>query len=200
MKRTAQLAVCVAATLVLTGVGTDAQAHHAHGRQHTRIEHDGNSRVLLALGRLDRRLDRATRPHRLASLTDADRAAQRTNVAADDSAVEEAATAYAYRPSRRSFGDARTVLKTFHHSRYVVATNILRRAAEVQAAIAELQPQVALGSADEAALASAGQLLAGVRASDFRATTRHATVTAARQAVARAGALVTQVRDDLATP
>lgn len=201
MKRTARLAVCAVATFALTGVGTAAQAQtghrHAHGRHHTRVEHDGNAHVLRALGRLDRRLVHATRAQRLSALTDADRAALRSNAAADEAAVEAAATAYAFRPTRQTFTDARTVLETFHHGRYVVATTILRRTAELAAEVATLQPQVAPGSSDETDLASAASLLAGVEASDFSATTDRATLRSARQAVVRARALVTAVAADL---
>jgi hypothetical protein len=201
MKRTARLAVCAVAALALAGVGTDAQARgtHDHGRHHAQVERDGNTHVLRALGRLDRRLVQATRTPRLAPLTDADRAALRTNAATDEATVEAAATAYAYRPSARTFTDARTVLATFHHGRYVAATRILSRAAAVEAAVTELQPRVRSGSPDAAALTRASELLAAVEARDFRATTDRAAITAARRAVAQARALVGQVRADLDT-
>jgi hypothetical protein len=200
MKRTARLAVCAVAALALVGVGTDAQGlgGHRHTRHHqTRIEHDGSPRVLLALGRLDRRLEHATRDRRLAPLTDADRAALRTNVTRDEAAVEAAATAYSVDPSVETLAAAKDVLSSYHADRYVVATNILRHSRRTATAITALQAVVVPGSDDETALATASGLLADAPASGFRATTTRARMHAARRAVAQARALFGQVRADL---
>jgi hypothetical protein len=201
MKRTARLAVCAVAALALVGTGTDAQAlggHRHKPHHHTRIEHDGSPRVLRALGRLDRRLDHATRDRRLAALSDEDRAALRTNVAGDEATVEAAATAYSVDPSGDSLAAAKDVLRGYHADRYVVATNILRHSRRTATAIAALQPLVVPGSDDETALTTASGLLAGAPASGFSATTTRASLHAARHAVAQARVLVGQVRADLA--
>ncbi len=201
MKRTVRLAVCAVAALTLVGVGTDAQAlgGHRHPHHHTRIEHDGSPHVLRALGRLSRRLDHATRDRRLVSLSDDDRAALKTNVAADEAAVEAVATAYSVEPSGESRAAAKVVLRHYHADRYVVATNILRRSHATAAAIADLQALVVPASVDETALATASGLLAGVPASGFSATSTRPSLHAARHAVTQARALVAQVRADLAT-
>jgi hypothetical protein len=202
MKRTARLAVCVVAAVAFVGVGTDAQAlgGHRHARHHhTRIEHDGSPRVLHALGRLDRRLERATRDRRLAPLSDADRAALQTNVTVDEAAVEAAATAYSVDPTAASLAAAKDLLRSYHADRYVVATNILRHSRRTAIAISTLQVLVVPGSDDDTALATASGLLAGAPASGFTATMTRARLHAARRAVAQARALVGQVRADLAT-
>ena len=203
MKRTARLAVCAVATLALTGLADAAQAAPVHRlgmpHHHARVEHDGSTHVLRALGRLDRRLDHVTRSARLAPLTDADRAALLTNVAADEHAVEAVATAYSVNPSNDRLAAAKGVLRTFHAARYVGAVNIVRHSEHAAGAIAALQPLVLVGSSDESDLATASELLAAVSADAFTATTSRATMKAARLAVARARGLVGQVRDDLAT-
>src|SRR5204862_2003681 len=119
-------AVCALVTLALTGVGASAEAYGSHGRrqgghhgseaahQHTRLEQDGSSRVLHALGRLDRRLVHATRDHRLTPLTDADRAALQINADTDEAAVEAAATAYSAHPSPGNLAAAEDVLRGYH--------------------------------------------------------------------------------------
>ena len=204
MNRTARVVVGLLATLALTGVGAGAQAHTAprHGmpHHHSRLEQDGSTHVLRALGRLDRRLDHATRAYRLAPLTDADRAALRTNVASDEAAVEAVATAYSVNPTSGHLAAAKDVLTSFHPRRYVGAANILRHGERTATAIAALQPLVTPGGTDESDLATAAGLLAGVSADAFDATTSRATMNAARHAVARARGLVGQVRDDLTTP
>jgi hypothetical protein len=204
MNRTARVAVGALATLALTGVGTGAQADTAprYGmpHHHARVEQDGSTHVLRALGRLDRRLDHATRASRLDPLTDADRAALRTNVASDEAAVEAVATAYSLDPTSGHLAAATGVLRTFHPRRYVGATNILRHGERTASAIAALEPLVTPGSTDERDLATAAGLLAGVSADAFGATTPRVTMKAARHAVARARGLVGQVRDDLGTP
>jgi hypothetical protein len=203
MKRTARFAVCAVATLALTGLADAAQAAPVHRlgmpHHHSRLEHDGSAHVLRALGRLDRRLDHATRTTRLAPLTDTDRAALLTNVAADETAVETVATAYSVDPTSGHLAAAKGVLRTFRAARYVGATNILRHSEHTAAAIAALQPLVLVGSSDESDLASASGLLAGVSADAFTATTSRSAMKAARLAVARARGLVGQVRDDLTT-
>ena len=211
MKSTARLVVCAAVTLVLTGVGTSAQAFTSHGhrhglhgghvtaRHHMRLEQDGSSRVLRALGRLDRRLVHATSDSRLAPLTDADRDALLKNAEADEAAVGAVATSYSLNPSDSHLGDAKDVLREYHPVRYVRATNILRHSEHTSARIVALQPLVVAGSADETALADAAALLAGVDADGFHATTTTDAMQAARAAVAQARALVGQVQDDLAS-
>lgn len=197
MKRTSRLALCVVAAIALGGVGTDAQALGGHRHHHTRIEHDGSPRVLRSLGRLDRRLDHATRDRRLSLLSDGDRAGLRTNVAGDEAAVEAAATAYSVNPSGDSRAAAQEVLRSYHADRYVVATNILRHSRRTAAAIAGLQALVVPGSDDATALTVASGLLADAPASGFSATTTRARLHDARQAVAQARVLVAQVRADL---
>jgi hypothetical protein len=211
MKSTARLVVCVAVTLALTGLGTSAQAFHSHGHRHglraghvagthhMRLEQDGSSRVLRALGRLDRRLVHATSDTRLAPLTDADRDALLNSVEADEAAVGAVATSYSAYPSEAHLAAAKDTLRGYRPMRYIRATNILRHSERTSARIVALQPLVAPGSADETALATAAELLAGVRADGFRATTSTDAMQAARAAVAQARALVGQVRDDLAT-
>jgi hypothetical protein len=200
MNSPARIAVCVLATLTLVGVGTGAQAQGGHRlHHHARIEHDGSPRVLRALGRLDRKLEHATRARRLAPLPDSDRTALQTNVATDEATVEAAATAYSLDPADDTLAAAEAVLKGYHADRYVVATNILRHRRRTAAAVAALQPLVVPGSDDETALATATGLLAGVSASGFSATTTWASLHAARRTVEQARALVGQVRADLAT-
>ena len=211
MKSTVRLVVCAAVTLVLTGVGTSAEAFTSHGHRHglltghvsgnhhMRLEQEGSSRVLRALGRLDRRLVHATSDSRLAPLTDADRDALLSNVEADEAAVGAVATSYAASPTDAHLADARDVLRQYHPVRYVRATNILRHSERTSARIVALQPLVVAGSADETALAHAADLLAGVPASGFSATTSVDAMHAARAAVAQARALVGQVQDDLAS-
>jgi hypothetical protein len=155
--------------------------------------------LLHALGRLDRRLDHATRDRRLAPLSDADRAALQTNVTVDEAAVEAAATAYSVDPTVASLAAAKDVLRSYHADRYVVATNILRHSRRTATAISTLQALVVPGSDDDVALATASGLLAGAPASGFSATTTRARLHTARHAVAQARALVAQVRADLAT-
>lgn len=208
MKSTARLGVCAVATLALVGagvgVGTDAQAQaaprHGTAQHHTRIEHDGSTRVLRALGHLERRLDHATRSKRLAPLTDADRAALQTNAAVDEAAVEAAATAYSAHPSGSTLAAAKDVLKGYHPQRYVAATNILRHSERTAAQIAALQTLVAPGGDEETALAAATDLLSRASATGFSATTNRSGLHAARHAAAHARALVGQVRAALTTP
>jgi hypothetical protein len=211
MKSTARLVACAVVTLVLTGVGSSAQALVSHGHRHTlhlghvttshhmRLEQDGSYRVLRALGRLDRRLVHATSDDRLAPLTDADRDALLNNAEADEAAVEAVATSYSANPSDTHLADAKDVLRGYHAIRYVRATNIVRHSERTSARILALQPLVVAGSADETALANAAELLAGVPASGFSATTTVDAMHAARAAVAQARALVGQVQDDLAS-
>jgi hypothetical protein len=210
MKSTARLVVCAAVTLVLTGLGTSAQAFTSHRHRggahaghvgathHRRLEQDGSSRVLRALGRLDRRLVHATSDSRLAPLTDADRDALLNSVEADEAAVGAVATSYSANPSDGHLVAAQDVLRGYRPVRYFRATNILRHSERTSARLVALQPLVAGGSADEAALATAAALLAGVPASEFSATTTTDAMHAARAAVAQARALVGQVQDDLA--
>jgi hypothetical protein len=164
-----------------------------------RLEQDGSSRVLRALGRLDRRLVHATSDSRLAPLTDADRDALLSSVEADEAAVGAVATSYSTTPSDPHLAAAKDVLRDYRSARYIRATNILRHSERTSARIVALQPLVAAGSADETALANAAELLAGVPASGFRATTTTDAMRAARAAVAQARALVGQVQDDLAS-
>lgn len=211
MKSTARLVACAAVTLALTCVGTSAQAFVSHGHRHTlhqghltathhmRLEQDGSIRVLRALGRLDRRLVHATSDSRLAPLTDADRDALLNNAEADEAAVEAVATSYSATPSDTHLADAKDVLRGYHPVRYFRATNILRHSERTTSRIAALQPLVVAGSADETALTTAAELLAGVSANGFRATTTTDAMQAARSAVAQARALVGQVQDDLAS-
>ena len=194
MKSTARIAVCAVVTLALTSVGSAAQANHRH---HHRVAHDGNTRVLRALGHLDRQIARATNDRRLSVLTDTDRAALETNAAADLSAVEAVATQYSVNPTHHPLRDAKRALRAYRAARYVVATNILRHSERTAARILGLQALVVPGSEDEANLAAASALLAGVTAGEFSATTDHATLHAARLAVAHARALVGQVQDAL---
>jgi hypothetical protein len=204
MKSTGRLITGALVTLALTGVAATAEAYPSHvgghaKSRHQRVEHDGSSRVLRALGRLDRQLVRATRDHRLAALTDADRAALQDNAAADEATVEAVATAYSSDPSPTSLAAAKEVLHGFRAVRYVRATNILRDSERTAATIVSLQPLVAPGSDDEADLAAAAAVLGAVAAGDFTATTDPESLRAARGAVARAHALVGQVKDDLGT-
>jgi hypothetical protein len=212
MKSTVRLVVCALATLALTSLGATAEAYTSHGHRHgghaghssahhhSRLEQDGSSRVLRALGRLDRRLVHATSANRLAPLTDADRDALLTNAEADEAAVGAVATSYSQSPSDADLAAAREMLKTYRAVRYVRATNILRHSERTASRIAALQPLVTVGSDDEAALATAADLLAGVPASGFSATTTKTAMQDARSAVSHARALVGQVQDDLATP
>jgi hypothetical protein len=202
MNRTVRVAVGALATLALAGVGSGAEASSVSrlGMPHhqVRLEHDGSTHVLRALGRIDRRLDHATRAHRLAPLTDSDRAALRANVAADEATVEAVATAYSVDPTNAHLAAAKGVLTSFRAQRYVGATNILRHSEHTAAAIATLESLVVPGGTDETDLAAATGLLAGLSADAFTATTPRTTMKAARHAVARARGLVGHVRDDLA--
>ena len=204
MKSTALLVLGALVTAALVGVGADAQAYTGHSpstsHHHKRLEQDGSSRVLRALGRLDRRLVHATSAHRLAPLTDADRDALQNSAEADEAAVGAVATAYSANPSDAHRAAAEDVLRGYRAVRYVRATNILRHSERTAARLAVLQPLVAVGSDDEAALAAALALLAGVPPDGFTATTDRDSMHAARLAVASARALVGEVQDDLATP
>lgn len=208
MKRTARLVVCALATLALLGVGNAAQAFtsHGHGSGHTkphhhrRLEQDGSSHLLRALGRLDRRLVHATSVHRLAPLTVADRDALQSSAELDEAAVGAVATAYSSNPAADTEAAVLAVLHGYRAERYLHATNILRHSERTAARIVALQPQVVAGSADDTALQTAAALLAGVPASGFNATSTHADLQAARHAVAQARALVDQVQGDVATP
>jgi hypothetical protein len=217
MKRAPRIAVCAAVALAATSVWTDASAHpgrpggtsalsaahhqsghHPRGHHQAEVEDDGSGRVLLALGRLDRRLAGALR-HRLASLSDRDRAALRRNRASDQSAVETVATAYSQSPTGRHLHTARGLLHSFHAERYVRAAAILRRSGRTAASIVDLSTRVLPGSADAADLATASGLLTDAGAHRFTARTQPAAMRAARQEVARARVLVDHVRADLPT-
>jgi hypothetical protein len=103
MKSTARLLARALVALARTGVGADGPGPHQSragtSYHHKRLEQDGSSRVLRALGRLDRRLVHATSDHRLTPLTDADRDALQENAEADEAAVGAVATSYSGNPS-----------------------------------------------------------------------------------------------------
>ncbi|HEY3529261.1 MAG TPA: hypothetical protein VGK78_08930 [Nocardioides sp.] len=93
-----KLVVCALVSLALVGVGADVQAYPSRRpralRHPERLEQDSSSRLLRALGRLDRRLVHATSDHRLAPLTDADRDALQNIAEADGAAVGAVAMAH----------------------------------------------------------------------------------------------------------
>lgn len=217
MKRAPRIAVCAAVALAATSVWSDASAHPSHpggtpahhaahhqtghprrGHHHVEVEYDGSGRVLLALGRLDRRLAGALR-HRLAALSDQDQVALRSNRASDQSAVETVATAYSQSPTGRHLHAARGLLHSYHPERYVRAAAILRRSGRTAASIVSLSTRVVPGSTDAADLSTASGLLAAAEAHRFTARTEPAAMRAARQEVARARVLVHRVRADLPT-
>lgn len=200
--RAPRVVACAVAALLglgIAGAGGPAQAAPSPAERHHRIEHEGSGQVLRALGRLDRRLDRATRAKRLAPLSDADRSALRDNVAADHAAVEAAATSYSFTPTRHTLTAARRLLSGFHARRYVAATHLLHRSERLAVQIAALEELVAPGSTDGTALDTASALLSRVAASGFRAGSSTRRMQTARDAVVRARALVGQVRADLAS-
>jgi hypothetical protein len=211
MKSTARLVACALLTLALSGVGavqayadglqgqSAVRGQHGHGKpHHGRLEQDGSSVVLRALGRLDRRLVHATSAHRLAPLTEADRNALLTNAEADEAAVGAVAMAYSSSPGPDTLQAAHGVLRTYRAVRYLNATNLLRRNEWLAADITHLQTQVTPGSDDATALDDASALLGSMSASGFSATTPREVMHAARQTVAQAEGLVGQVRDHLA--
>jgi hypothetical protein len=214
MKRVARIAVGAVAAVTMTsaltsvGAGAYAQAGDQHGVRHQqghhghhqgpRLEHDGSPRVLLRLGRLDRRLGGAIR-HRLTPLTDADRAALRSNAVADRSTVETVAARFSSAPTRRHLVTARALLHTYHPQRYVAATAILRRSGRTAESIADLTARVVPGSAAAAELSTAADLLAGIRAHHFTARTDRAEMRNARLEVSVARGLVAEVGSALAT-
>lgn len=204
MKRLARSAAGAVAAVALTGAvtcaGADAYAStaHRHGGHHAAVEHDGSPHVLLALGRLDRRLGGALR-HRLTPLTDTDATILRSNAVADRSAVESVATRYSTAPTRRHLSDARTLLRSFHPERYVAATAILRRSAATSASIAALQPQVAEHSMGASQLSTAARLLGAIRARHFTARTDRTEMRDARLEVRIARGIVARVRAELAS-
>jgi hypothetical protein len=205
MKRASRIAVGAVVTLAMssaaTSVGTDAYAHGVHHRgshQHRAgVEHDGSFRVLLALGRLDRRLDGAIR-HQLTPLTDASGAILRSNAVADRSTVESVATRFSSAPTRRHLDAARSLLRTYHPERYVAASAILRRSGRTTAAIVGLRTLVAPGSLPAAQLSTAADLLAGIRPHRFTARTDRAEMRDVRLELGVARALVARVRSALA--
>ena len=213
MKSTARLVVCALTTLALMGIGAStgafaADAHHrghrahhgtrhGHTHHHSRLEQDGSSRVLRALGRLDRRLVLATSAHRLAPLTEADRDALLNNAEADEAAVGAVATSYSTSPTTADLSAAKTTLKGFRPVRYVSAATIVLGGEQLAAQITALESQVTSGSTDAADLTQATTLLAAHPASGFTATTSKASMQSARSALAQARALVGQVDADL---
>jgi len=112
MKSTARLIVSALLTLALSSIGTAGYAAAGNGQRehlgssashhHGRLEQDGSTRVLRALGRLDRKLVHATRASRLAPLTDADRDALQINAEADVAAVGAVADSYSATPDADS--------------------------------------------------------------------------------------------------
>lgn len=204
MKRVARIAVgavAAVAAVAVTSVGTDAYAAAGHpqgGHHHhaPRVEHDGSPHVLLALGRLDRRLGGAIR-HGLTPLTEADRAALRSNAVEDRSTVESAASRFSSAPSRHHLIVARALLRTYHPHRYVAAAAILSRSGRTAVSIVDLQAQVTPGSAGAAELATAADLLAGIRAHHFTARTDRGEMRDARVEVRVARGLVAEVRAGL---
>jgi hypothetical protein len=202
MARAGRIVACALVALLLcvtVGAAADAAAnHHPVGRHHhPRLAQDGSSHVLLALGRLDRRLGLSIR-HRLAPLPQADAATIRSNAASDRARVEAAATAYSSAPSHTHLDAARTLLHRYHPERYVGATALLRRARHAQAAIARLRLRVTPLGPASADLRFAAGLLAGVHARDFTARTTSAAMRDHRVAIRTARALVRRVRAELA--
>jgi len=208
MKSTARLIVSALLTLALSVIGTAGYAAAGNGQRehlgssashhHGRLEQDGSTRVLRALGRLDRKLVHATRASRLAPLTDADRDALQINAEADVAAVGAVADSYSATPDADSLAAARQVLRTFRAVRYLHAENLLRRAERLAGQIATLQGQVTPGGDDAAALDEAGALLAGVPASGFSASSTRADMHHARLTVSQAQGLVDLVQSHLA--
>jgi hypothetical protein len=210
MKRASRMALCALVALAATSVGGAASArdgqaghhdthhgrHHHAGHHHAGLGYDGSGRVLVALGRLDRRLAGALR-HRLTSLSAEDRVALRSNQASDQTAVETVATAYSQAPTGRHLHSALELLRGYRPERYVRAAAILSRGGRTAAAITDLSPLVAPESADAADLATASQLLTAAQDHHFTARTEQADMREARQQVAAAGALVDRVRADL---
>jgi hypothetical protein len=201
MTRAARIALCAIAAVLMTSLGTNADAlpaRHDRAHHHRRhIEHDGSSHVLLALGRLDRQLARSIR-HRLSPLTDADRAIVRANAASDQATVEAVATAYSSTPSDHHLDLARGLLRDYRPQRYIRGTAILRRAGRCAETILRLRLRVDLGSTGSADLTRAAGLLAGVHPDRITAHTTVATMTRTRHAVQTARGLVQGVRVHLA--
>ncbi|HEX3930296.1 MAG TPA: hypothetical protein VHW64_06300 [Nocardioides sp.] len=201
MTRAARIAVCAIAAVLMASVGTTANALPArHGgthHHHRHLEHDGSTRVLLALGRLDRQLARSIR-HRLSPLTDADRAIVRANAASDQATVEAVATAYSSTPSDHHLDLARGLLRSYHPQRYIRGTAILRRAGRCADTIVRIRPSVAPGSRAATELRTAARLLGGIRPHTITAHTSSAAMARVRHAVQRARSLVQHVRAGLA--
>lgn len=197
-------AAAVAALALALAPSVAAQAHpgHVHGHGHTSTHtpsgHGPDARAEKALAHLDRRLAGAVKDARMARLTDADTAALRANVAADQAAIDTAAAALAADGSDANLAAARDILHSYRPHVYVVATNIVRRSERVLTQVTDLQTLVAPGSTDEADLATAAGLLATVQAGAFTATTDGATLRAAQHAVVQAQAIAGRVADDVA--
>jgi hypothetical protein len=204
MTRAARIAVCLVASLsmtgTLTGVAVNAWAapidRHGQHQHHRHLQHDGSPHVLLALGRLDRQLTRSIR-HRLSPLTDADRAIIRAHAATDQATVEAVAAAYSRQPSDHHLDTARGLLHSYHPERYYRGTGMLRRANHAAQAIVRLEQRVVPGGSAQADLTRAAELLARVRARTFSARTPSGEMARARYAVQQARSLVQRVREGL---
>lgn len=203
MKRLARVAAGALAAAVMTtaltatGAGAYAAAEHGHRAHHAAVEQDGSPRVLMALGRLDHRLDGALR-HRLAPLSATDATILRSNWVADRSAVQHAANRYSVAPTRRHLAAARTLLRSFHPRRYVAASAILRRASTTAESIRALSSLVPADTLAASELTTATTLLSAIRVRHFTARCDSSEMRRAREEVKAARALVARVRAELA--
>jgi hypothetical protein len=201
MKRLTRLAVgaltaaVMVGTVSATGAAASASPGHRQGHHHS-VALDGSPHVLIALGRLDRRLGGAL--HRLTPLPDVDATILRSNAVADRSTVESVATKYSSAPTRRHLSAAIRLLRAFHPERYVAATTILRRSARTTAKIAQLRAQVAPDTTAASELAAASRFLRSVRARHFTARTDREAMHNARLEVRIARGIVARVAADLA--